>query len=127
MLLKATRKEPVLLQTTTGLMLGLVCYNHGLESLTFVLEKREFFDLEWPAVVAIDASGWQAIPLMMEHVVVQRANVVWYTTKVPPNLLRQYQDRLPFKPEPPEPTPPQSPRKQNNKEKIVLFPGLKSE
>ncbi len=126
MLLKATRKEPVLLQTATGLMLGLVCYNHGMESLTFVLEKREFFDLEWPAVVAIDARGWHPIPLMIEHVVVQRANIVWYTTKVPEVLLQQYRENLPIKPEPPEPSPPRPPRK-DKKEKIVLFPGLKTE
>ena len=127
MLLKATRKEPVLLQTATGLMLGLVCYNHGMESLAFVLEKREFFDLEWPAVVAIDANGWHPIPLMIEHIVVQRANVVWYTTNIPEILLQQYRERLPIKPDhPPKPSPPRGPRKES-KEKIVLFPGLKPE
>ena len=126
MLLKATRKEPVLMQTATGLILGLVCYHHGMESLTFVLEKREFFDLEWPAIIAIDAHGWHPIPLMIEHVVVQRANVVWYTTNIPEVLLQQYRERLPIKPDkPPEPSPPKPSRR--GREKIVLFPGSKPE
>ncbi len=127
MLLKATRKEPVLMQTATGLILGLVCYNHGMESLTFVLEKREFFDLEWPAIIAIDANGWHPIPLMIEHIVVQRANVVWYTTSIPEILLQQYRERLPIKPDkPPEPSPPK-PSRRAGREKIVLFPGSKPE
>ena len=127
MLHKATRKEPVLMQTATGLMLGLVCYHHGMESLAFVLEKREFFDVEWPALVALDTSGWHPIPLMIEHIVIQRANVVWYTTNIPEILLQQYQERLPIKPDhPPEPSPPRGPRK-DSKKKIVLFPGLKPE
>ncbi len=129
MLPKATRKEPVLFQTATGLLMGLVCYHHGLETLSFVLEKREFFDLEWPALVAIDAQGWHPIPLMLEHVVVQRANVVWYTTNLPEMLLQQYRERLPIKPEtPPEPpTPPRPKKGEEKKEKIVVFPGLKHE
>ncbi len=127
MLPKATRKEVVLFQTATGLMVGLVCYHHGMETLAFVLEKREFFDLEWPALVAIDAQGWHPIPLMIEHIVVQRANIVWYTTNVPEMLLQEYRRHLPIKPDrPPEPPHPRPPRRQE-REKVVLFPPLKSE
>lgn len=106
--------------------MGLVCYHHGMETLSFVLEKREFFDVEWPAVVAIDAQGWHPIPLMIEHIVMQRANVIWYTTAIPEILVKQYRERLPIKPDtPPEPpTPPKGPSKPP-KEKIVLFPRFK--
>jgi len=72
MLEKATRKELVLLQTTAGLYLGLVCFHHGFESLNFVLEKREFFDFEWPAFVAADSGGLRPVLLGLEHIVVQR-------------------------------------------------------
>jgi len=125
MLPKATKKEPVLMQTSTGLLMGLVCYHHGMETLAFVLEKREFFDLEWPALVAVDAQGWHPIPLMLEHVVVQRANIIWYTTNLPEMLIKQYRERLPIRPD----TPPESPMpprpKAPKKDKIVLFPGAK--
>ena len=127
MLPKATRKEPVLMQTPTGLLMGLVCYHHGMETLSFVLEKREFFDLEWPALVAIDAQGWHPIPLLIEHVVVQRSNIIWYTTNIPEILIKQYRERLPIRPEtPPEPPRPSKPRSENKKDKVVVFPGLKS-
>ncbi len=125
MLPKATKKAPVLFQTSNGLLMGLVCYHHGMETLAFVLEKREFFDVEWPALVAIDAQGWHPIPLMLEHIVMQRANVIWYTTALPEPLVQKYRERLPIKPDtPPEPpTPPKEPPK--SKEKIVHFPRFK--
>ncbi|AEH44197.1 hypothetical protein Thein_0313 [Thermodesulfatator indicus DSM 15286] len=108
-------------------MMGLVCYHHGMETLAFVLEKREFFDLEWPALVAIDAQGWHPIPLGIEYVVMQRANIIWYTTQIPEILVTQYRERLPIKPDkPPEPPTPEPPKPtRNKKEKIVRFPGLK--
>ncbi len=108
--------------------MGLVCYHHGMETLSFVLEKREFFDLEWPALVAIDAQGWHPIPLMLEHVVMQRTNIIWYTTAIPEPLIKQYRERLPIKPDTPPkpPSPPKGPPKPP-KEKIVLFPRSKND
>ncbi len=130
MLEKATRKEPVLIQTTAGLFLGLVCFHHGFESLNFVLEKREFFDFEWPALVTADAGGLRPVLLGLEHIVVQRQNVIWYTTTVPENLLEQYRLRLPRPPQGPGPEPPSGPRPSREKgqgpEKVVVFPGLKN-
>ncbi len=129
MLEKATRKEPVLLQTTAGLFLGLVCFHHGFESLNFVLEKREFFDFEWPALVTVDAGGLKPILLGLEHIVVQRQNVIWYSTSIPESLLEAYRLRLPRPPQkPPEGPPPSRPtrEKKDRPEKVVVFPGLKS-
>ncbi len=127
MLEKATRKEPVLIQTPAGLFLGLVCFHHGFESLNFVLEKREFFDFEWPALVTADAGGLRPVFLGLEHIVVQRQNVIWYSTSVPEALLSQYRLRLPQPPKgPPEPSPPPKPSKEKApEEKIVVFPGPK--
>ena len=128
MLEKATRKEPVLVQTTAGLFLGLVCFHHGFESLNFVLEKREFFDYEWPALVAMDAGGLKPILLGLDHIVVQRQNVIWYSTSIPEPLLQAYQLRLP---QPPQGSPggisPSRPsrEKKDKHEKVVVFPGLK--
>jgi len=125
MLEKATRKEPVLIQTSAGLFLGLVCFHHGFESLSFVLEKREFFDFEWPALVTADAGGLRPIFLGLDHIVVQRQNVIWYSTSIPENLFNQYRIRLPQPPpEPPKPSP-KSPPKKGREEKIVVFPGSK--
>ncbi len=129
MLEKATRKDPVLIQTTAGLFLGLVCFHHGFESLNFVLEKREFFDFEWPALVAVDTGGLRPVLLGLEHIVVQRRNVIWYTTAVPETLLEQYKLRLPRPPQGPGEGPPPAPRPSKGKgegqEKVVVFPGLK--
>ncbi len=124
MLERATRKEPVLIQTSAGLFLGLVCFHHGFESLNFVLEKREFFDFEWPALVTVDAGGLRPVFLGLDHIVVQRQNVIWYSTSVPENLLTQYRMRLPKPPTtggPPAPVKP-PPKKE---EKVVIFPGTK--
>ncbi|WP_297056437.1 hypothetical protein [Thermosulfurimonas sp.] len=129
MLEKATRKEPVLLQTTAGLFLGLVCFHHGFESLNFVLEKREFFDFEWPALVTVDAGGLKPILLGLEHIVVQRQNVIWYSTSIPESLLEAYRLRLPRPPQkPPEGPPPSRPprERKDRPEKVVVFPGLKN-
>ncbi|HIE32822.1 MAG TPA: hypothetical protein EYP81_02065 [Thermodesulfobacteriaceae bacterium] len=130
MLEKATRKEPVLIQTSAGLFLGLVCFHHGFESLNFVLEKREFFDFEWPALVTADAGGLRPVFLGLDHIVIQRQNVVWYSTSVPEALISQYKMRLPKPPAgPPEgsPSPPKSSREKSKGEKVVVFPGLKNE
>ncbi len=124
MLEKATRKEPVLIQTPAGLFLGLVCFHHGFESLNFVLEKREFFDFEWPAMVLADNTGLKPLFLGLDHIVVQRANVVWYSTSIPEPLLSQYRLRLPQPPSPPSPPSPPRPSRKEKEEKIVVFPGL---
>jgi len=130
MLEKATRKDPVLIQTTAGLFLGLVCFHHGFESLNFVLEKREFFDFEWPALVTVDAGGLRPVLLGLDHIVVQRRNVIWYSTSIPETLLEQYKLRLPRPPEGPE-SGPSAPRKASEKkgekpDKVVIFPGGKT-
>jgi len=128
MLEKATRKEPVLIQTAAGLFLGLVCFHHGFESLNFVLEKREFFDFEWPAMVVADAGGLRPVFLGLDHIVIQRQNVVWYSTSVPEALLNQYRMRLPHPPAGPPGGPSPSPgpsREKSKDEKVVVFPGLK--
>jgi len=128
MLEKATRKEPVLIQTPAGLFLGLVCFHHGFESLNFVLEKREFFDFEWPALVTADAGGLRPVFLGLDHIVVQRQNVVWYSTSIPEPLLSQYQGRLPRPPTgPPKGPSPKSTSENSKDEKVVVFPGLKDE
>ncbi|QJA05900.1 hypothetical protein FVE67_03405 [Thermosulfurimonas marina] len=127
MLEKATRKQLVLLQTTSGLYLGLVCFHHGFESLNFVLEKREFFDFEWPAFVAADSGGLRPVLLGLEHIVVQRQNVVWYSTEVPESLALQYRRQLPQPPpEPDRPSPPR-PERPSSKDKVVTFPGVKDD
>ncbi|RUM88445.1 MAG: hypothetical protein DSZ24_03710 [Thermodesulfatator sp.] len=126
MLEKATRKELVLLQTTAGLYLGLVCFHHGFESLNFVLEKREFFDFEWPAFVAADSGGLRPVLLGLEHIVVQRQNVVWYTTEVPEALALQYRSQLPQPPSGPHRSPPRPDKSPpSSKEKVVTFPKVK--
>lgn len=88
-------KKPVLLQTQTGLYLGLVCFNPVYETLKFVLEKREFFEVEWPALVSIDEKGLVPILLGLPYFTIQRIQIIWYTLQIPEGLLKTYQTFLP--------------------------------
>lgn len=88
-------KKPVLLQTQTGLYLGLVCFNPVYETLKFVLEKREFFEVEWPALVSIDEKGLVPILLGLPYFTIQRTQIIWYTLQIPEGLLKTYQTFLP--------------------------------
>ena len=88
-------KKPVLFQTQTGLYLGLVYFNPIYETLKFVLEKREFFEVEWPALVSIEEKGLVPILLGLPYFTIQRTQIIWYTLQIPENLLKYYQAFLP--------------------------------
>ncbi|WP_156955564.1 hypothetical protein [Thermodesulfobacterium hydrogeniphilum] len=88
-------KKPVLFQTHTGLFIGLVCFNPLYETLKFVLEKREFFEVEWPALVSFEEKGLIPILLGLPYFTVQRLQIIWYTLQIPENLLKHYQSFIP--------------------------------
>jgi hypothetical protein len=88
-------KKPVLFQTQTGLFIGMVCFNPVYETLKFVLEKREFFEVEWPALVSSDQKGLTPILLGLPYFTVQRSQIIWYTLQIPEMLLTQYQSFIP--------------------------------
>lgn len=89
-------KKPVLFQLPTGLYLGIVCYNPLYENLQFVLEKREFFEVEWPALMVSKEKGLFPVLIGLPHITVQRSQVLWYSTHIPSEILQQYQAFLPF-------------------------------
>ena len=88
-------KKPVLLQTQTGLYIGLVCFNPVYETLKFVLEKREFFEEEWPALVSFEEKGLIPILLGLPYFTIQRSQIIWYTSQIPESLLKHYQAFIP--------------------------------
>jgi len=88
-------KNPVLSQLPTGLFLGLVCFNPVFETLKFVLEKKDFFDVEWPALVTSEQKGLFPILLGIPYFTVQRAQILWYTLEIPENLLKTYKAFVP--------------------------------
>jgi len=88
-------KKPVLFQLQTGLYLGLVCYNPLFETLQFVLEKKDFFEVEWPALIIHQEKGLFPVLLGLPHITIQRAQIIWYSTHVPQEILRAYQAFLP--------------------------------
>ncbi|MCS7150261.1 MAG: hypothetical protein RMI63_02940 [Caldimicrobium sp.] len=118
-------KNPVLLQLSTGLYLGLVCYNPIYENLQFVLEKRDFFEVEWPALMISQEKGLFPVLLGLPHITVQRSQVLWYTTHVPVEIMKQYQAYLPFfGPEgipklETEPKPEEKVKKRRDSQKII--------
>lgn len=127
-------KKPVLLQTQIGLYIGLVCFNPIYETLKFVLEKREFFEVEWPALVTIEEKGLIPILLGLPYFTIQRSQIIWYTLQIPENLLKQYQAFIPhmFVSTPLQTT--FSPFKNNKSEeknkiekKIIPFPSKKDD
>lgn len=89
-------KNPVLLQLPTGLYLGLVCYNALYENLKFVLEKRDFFEMEWPALIISQEKGLFPVLLGLPYISIQRPQILWYTTYIPAELLKTYQGMIPF-------------------------------
>ncbi len=88
-------RKPVLFQTVTGLYLGMVCFNPLYETLKFVLEKREFFEVEWPALVNFSQNGLFPILIGLPYFTIQRPQIVWYSTEIPEALLKHYQTLLP--------------------------------
>lgn len=88
-------KKPVLFQTLTGLFIGLVCFNPVYESLKFVLEKKDFFEVEWPALVSLEEKGLIPILLGFPYFTVQRVQVIWYTLQIPEPLLNHYHTYIP--------------------------------
>ncbi len=88
-------KQPVLFQLPTGLFLGLVCFNPVFETLKFVLEKKDFFDVEWPALVASEQKGLFPVLLGIPYFTVQRSQILWYTLEIPENLLNTYKAFIP--------------------------------
>jgi len=88
-------RQPVLFQLPTGLFLGLVCFNPVFETLKFVLEKKDFFDVEWPALVASEQKGLFPVLLGIPYFTVQRAQILWYTLEIPENLLNTYKAFVP--------------------------------
>lgn len=122
-------KKPVLFQISTGLYLGLVCYNPLYENLQFVLEKREFFEVEWPALMISQEKGLFPVLIGLPHITVQRSQILWYSTHIPSEILKQYQTFLPFivgeAVLPPKEEGSKSPLKASTKkteEKIIPFP-----
>lgn len=89
-------KNPVLIQLNSGLYLGLVCYNPLYENLKFVLEKRDFFEMEWPALIISQEKGLFPVFLGLSYITIQRSQILWYSTHIPGELLKQYQNYLPF-------------------------------
>lgn len=121
-------RNPVLLQLPTGLYLGLVCYNPLYENLKFVLEKRDFFEMEWPALIISQEKGFFPVLLGLPYITIQRQQILWYTTHVPAEILNQYQAYLPFL-SPKEAIPPTSATTPSSSEevkqqrsKIIPFP-----
>ena len=88
-------RKPVLFQTVTGLYLGMVCFNPLYETLKFVLEKREFFEVEWPALVNFAQNGLFPMLLGLPYFTIQRTQIVWYSIEIPEALLNHYQTLLP--------------------------------
>jgi hypothetical protein len=118
-------RQPVLMQLPSGLYLGLVCYNPQFENLKFVLEKREFFEMEWPALVITQEKGLLPFLLGIPYFTVQRAQIIWYTTHIPAELLNYYQSFIPILKEPglPGEAKPQPKAKaKKESDKIIPFP-----
>ena len=89
-------KKPVLFQLPTGLFIGLVCFNPNFETINFVLEKKDFFDVEWPAIVGSNkGEGFYPILIGLSHFVVQRSQILWYTLDIPDAILNVYKSSLP--------------------------------
>jgi len=124
-------KNPVLLQLTTGLYLGLVCYNPFYENLKFVLEKRDFFEMEWPALMVSQEKSFFPVLLGLPYITIQRSQILWYTTHIPAEILKQYQSFLPFvggKEAVPPPKSPITPKSSSTTSpKIIPFPAKKGE
>lgn len=124
-------KKPVLFQTLTGLFIGLVCFNPVYESLKFVLEKKEFFEVEWPALVSFEEKGLIPILLGLPYFTVQRIQVIWYTLQIPEPLLNHYQTYIPhiLKSTPLNTSLSSTPPKNKKKDipKIVPFPFKRNE
>ncbi|QER42317.1 hypothetical protein F1847_06010 [Thermodesulfobacterium sp. TA1] len=126
-------KQPVLFQLPTGLFLGVVCYNTFFESLQFVLEKKEFFEVEWPALVQFDKTGLYPILLGIPTITLQRVHIIWYTLDLPKTLFSLYQQAVPiqltdpFLPPGPKGGGPKKPEKKETQEKIIPFPFKKEE
>ncbi|MFN3921417.1 MAG: hypothetical protein ACK4K4_03350 [Caldimicrobium sp.] len=124
-------KNPVLIQLQTGLYLGLVCYNPLYENLKFVLEKREFFEMEWPAIMISQEKGFFPVLLGLPYITIQRSQILWYTTHIPAEILTQYQAYLPFVggkeavPSPMSSKPAKS--TSSSSHKIIPFPSKKKE
>ncbi len=114
-------KNPVLLQLPTGLYLGLVCYNPLYENLKFVLEKRDFFEMEWPALMVSQEKGFFPMLLGLPYITIQRCQILWYTTHIPSDILKQYQAFIPFLSEK-SAVPPPSPSPKSSPPKIIPFP-----
>ncbi len=122
-------RKPVLFQLQTGLYLGLVCYNPLYENLQFVLEKKDFFEVEWPALMISQEKGLFPVLIGLPHITVQRAQILWYSTHIPAEILKQYQAFLPFTAGEAVPPPKQEVPKPSSKgsakkseEKIIPFP-----
>ncbi|WP_022854532.1 hypothetical protein [Thermodesulfobacterium thermophilum] len=126
-------KQPVLFQLQTGLFLGIVCYNPLFESIQFVLEKKDFFEVEWPALVNFDKTGLYPYLIGIPTITLQRIHIVWYTLEIPKTLLSLYQQAVPIKfAEPsfsfrPKKEIPKKPEKKEPEEKVIPFPGKKEE
>ncbi len=121
-------KHPVLIQLSSGLYLGLVFYNPQFESLKFVLEKREFFEIEWPALVISQERGLMPILLGFPFFTIQRSQIIWYTTHIPKELISQYQAYLPVISQQSLPAKEkQKNQKMNREEKIIPFPKIPKE
>jgi len=118
-------KQPVLMQLPSGLYLGLVCYNPQFENLKFVLEKREFFEMEWPALVITQEKGLFPFLLGIPYFTVQRSQIIWYTTHIPAELLNYYQSFIPILKDPSLPgeaKPQPKDKAKKESDKIIPFP-----
>jgi len=123
-------KQPVLIQLSSGLYLGLVCYNPQFENLKFVLEKREFFEMEWPALVVPQEKGLLPYLIGIPYFTIQRTQIIWYTTHIPAELLNYYHSFVPILKEQSLPGEAKTPPKTTSKkdfEKIIPFPPRKDQ
>jgi len=120
-------KNPVLFQLPTGLFLGLVCFNPVFETLKFVLEKKDFFDVEWPALVASEQKGLFPVLLGIPYFTVQRSQILWYTLEIPENLLNTYKAFVPNAFSSPALKEDQRKKGEKGSGKIVPFPLRKEE
>jgi len=82
MLLKADSKVLVILSINKQLIIGYILYQSGMESAQFVIEKRDWFDLEMPYYL----TNQGPIKLPFSYITVQRSQIEYYTFEIPPQI-----------------------------------------
>ena len=87
MLMKADSKELVILCVNNTLFIGYIIYNSKLESFQYVIEKRDWFELEFPHYVT--PKGLVKCPF--NFLTIQRSSVNYYTIDIPYQFREEFQ------------------------------------